>query len=70
MYIVNRFWFKYGNEEDEVECTTKEYDTFEKAYNYCKRYAKGIKFTSCEIEDKNGKLLYEHMATGEINDYR
>lgn len=71
MFITNRSWFKYGNEEDEVEVTTKYHETFEKAYSYAKRYATGRKFVSCSIEDENGKLLYDIFDCGaEEEDYR
>lgn len=70
MYTVNRSWFKYGNEEDEVMITTKEYPTFEKALQYGERYRRGVKFVSYEIEDENGKLIYEEFADGKVFDYR
>ena len=71
MYITNRFWFKDGNETDSMEVTTKEHKTFEKAYAYAKRYARGLKFVSCTIENKDGKVLYEIFNCGaDEEDYR
>ena len=62
MYITNRYWLRYGNEDDVVECTTKEFENFEKAVAYCRRYATGIKYVSCEILDDKGNILYEDIA--------
>lgn len=62
MFTTNRFWLKYGNEDDVVECTSKEWDTFDKAITYCRRYATGIKYVSCEILDEKGNVLYEDIA--------
>lgn len=71
MFITYRRWFKYGNEEDEVEVTTKYHETFEKAHSYAKRYATGRKFVGCSIEDENGNLLYDIFDYGaKEEDYR
>ena len=71
MYITNRFLLKYGMETDPMEVTTKEHKTFEKAYAYAKRYARGLKFVSCTIENKDGKVLYEIFNCGaDEEDYR
>lgn len=70
MFYVNRSWFKYGNETDEVVVTIKAYETFEKALAYGERYAKGIRFCSFEIEDEDGTILYEQFADGTVEDHR
>lgn len=62
MYITNRYWLKYGNEDDIVECTSKEWYTFDKAIAYCRRYATGIKYVSSEILDEKSNILYEDIA--------
>ncbi len=64
MYITNRFWLKYGMETDPMEVTTKEHKTFDKAYAYAKRYARGLRFVSCTIETEDGKVLYEIFSHG------
>ena len=71
MYITNRFWLKYGMETDPLEVTTKEHKTFDKAYAYAKRYARGLRFVSCTIETEDGKVLYEIFSHGaDEEDYR
>ena len=71
MYITNRFWLKYGMETDPMEVTTKEHKTFDKAYAYAKRYARGLRFVSCTIETEDGKVLYEIFSHGaDEEDYR
>jgi len=62
MFTAIRSWFKYGNETDEVEVTLKEYPTLEKAVAYCRRYAKGIRYASSEVEDEKGNIVFEHVA--------
>ena len=69
MYTVYRFYYKYGREDDPIECTTKEFDSFEKALKYGKRYAKGIRFNSFEIRDELD-LIYEEFADGTFSDFR
>ena len=61
-YTTHRYWLKYGNENDAVECTTKEWETFDKAVAYCRRYATSVKYVSCEILDENDNVLYEDFA--------
>ena len=70
MYRTIRYWFKYGNEGDEIECTFLEHKTFEKALKYAERYATGIRFAGVEIEDEEGNTLYEITSSQEITDYR
>ena len=71
MYITSRYWFKYGNEDDELECTTLFHETLDKAINYAHRYAKGVRFASVTVEDEEGHILYEICDCGaEVFDYR
>jgi hypothetical protein len=75
-YEVTRYWFKYGNETDELEATTTVWDSFEKAIAYIERYATGLKFASADIEEvvvdreitaddyKRGN--YEYVSTQKI----
>lgn len=77
-YEVTRYWFKYGNETDELEATTTVWDSFEKAIAYIERYATGLKFASVDIEEvivdreitaddyKRGN--YEYVSTQKIYD--
>lgn len=71
MYITNRFWLKNGRESDPMEVTTKEHKTFDKAYAYALKYARGLRFVSCTIEKEDGKILYEIFNYGaDEEDYR
>lgn len=71
MYTTNRHWLRYGREDDYVEVTTLEHATFEKALKYTQRYARGIKFISCSIENEEGRILYEICNYGAVEeDYR
>lgn len=71
MYITSRYWFKYGNEDDELECTTLYHETLDKAITYAHRYARGTKFASVTVEDEEGNILYEICDCGaEVFDYR
>ena len=70
MYTTYRSFYKYGREGDEVELTIKEFDTIEKAINYAHRYAKGIRFVNVQIENEDGKVVYEIIADGGVFDYR
>lgn len=71
-YIVRRYHFKHGNERDPVEITySKEKETFQKAYVYGKRYAKGKYFCAFEICDaKTMRTLYRETAEGLVEDFR
>lgn len=69
-YTSYRYWYKYGNEDDPIECTDKEWDNLDKAIAYAHRYATGIKFESVEIEDENGKVVYRILQDSTIEDYR
>ncbi len=50
-YEVTRYFFKYGNEWDELDATTTVWDTYEKAIAYIERYSVGLKFASAFIEE-------------------
>lgn len=69
MFTTYRYYYKYGNEDDEIMCTFKEFSDFEKAKAYAHRYAKGIKFCGVQIQDSNGNLLYEITSDFIIYDY-
>ena len=69
MFITTRFYFPNGVEGEIMKTTVKEFDSFEKALKYCNRYAKGIKFAGCIIENEDGKLLYEINDNGDVNNY-
>lgn len=62
MFTVYRHWFKNGNEDDELECTIKEFTTYEKAEKYAERYAKGVRFACYEICDNEGNTIKEYCA--------
>lgn len=70
MFTVTRNFYPHGIEGESMDCTWKEFETIEKAITYCHRYSKGIRFASAEIQDENGKTLYELLADGQIFDYR
>lgn len=67
MYTTHRYWLKYGNEDDEVIVTTKEWDSLTAALKYLRRYQSGIRYVSCEIINELGITVYEDFAgRGEI----
>lgn len=67
MYTTYRFWLKYGNEDDEVMVTTKEWDSITAALKYLRRYQSGIRYVSSEIINEQGATVYEDFAgRGEI----
>lgn len=63
-YEVTRYWFKYGNETDEIEATTTVWDSFEKAIAYIERYAIGLKFASAWVEE----VIVDREIT--VDDYK
>lgn len=69
-FYTDRYWFKYGNENDEVECTTKIWDSFEKAQAYAYRYAKGVKFYYVQILDEDCNVLWSYNYMSEEEDFR
>lgn len=70
MFNVIRFFYPNGNEGESMDNTVKEFDTMNRAIEYCHRYAKGTRFAGVVIEDANGKMLYEITSDGDVNDYR
>lgn len=71
MYTTNRHWLRYGREDDYVEVTTLEHKTFKKALKYTQRYARGVRFVRCSIENEAGRILYEICDYGAVEeDYR
>ena len=68
-YEVTRFYFKYGNEWDEMENTVTVWDTYEKAMAYIERYSSGLKFASAQIEVNNldREITYEDYKKGNYN---
>lgn len=68
-YEVTRFYFKYGNEWDEMENTITVWDTYEKAMAYIERYATGLKFASARIEVINldREITAEDYKKGDYN---
>lgn len=69
-YETTRYFFRFRKESDHMDCTTKEWDSLEKAIAYCHRYAKGIRFAAVEIRDENNNMVYEILADGTVTDYR
>lgn len=49
-YEVTRYYFKYGNEWDDMETTTTVWDSLEKAKAYLERYGGGVKFAGATVE--------------------
>ncbi len=70
MFTTYRMFYKYGSESDYTDMTIKEFSTIEKAINYAHRYAKGIRFCGVQIENDDGKLVYEITSNGDVYDYR
>lgn len=66
MYVTRRFWLKNGNEDDVLECTVKEWDTVAEALRYLRRYLRryqcGLRYVCCEIQNENGRVVYEDYA--------
>ena len=63
MFTARRFYFRYGNESDPVDCTTKSYASAEKAIKYLRRYQTGLRYIESDIyDDETGRCLYEHTA--------
>ena len=70
MYYTTRYFYPHGIEGEEMKYTSKEFDTFEKAQKYAHRYAKGVRFAGVEIEDEEGKVIYEITSSNDAYDYR
>ncbi len=69
MFLTTRYFYPNGNEGEEMECTFKRFETLEKAKAYCQRYAKGIRFAGCDVENEHGELLFEITSDFEEFDY-
>lgn len=70
MYTACRHFYPHGIEGEEMDCTLKEFDNIDKAVAYAHRYAKGIRFAGVEIEDENGKTVYEITCDSNVFDER
>lgn len=70
MYTTYRHFFPHGIEGESMDCTMKEWDSLEKAIDYCHRYEKGIRFACVYIEDESGTIIYEICSNGVITDNR
>lgn len=69
MFTAIRHYYK-NNVCGGMDCTIKEFDTMEQALKYAHRYAKGLRFAGIQVEDENGKLLYEITSDFNVYDYR
>ena len=56
--ITVRWFYKYGNETDEMDATVKYWDSLDKAIAYARRYARGKRFAGVCVE-KNGECVFE-----------
>jgi len=70
MYTTTRFFYPHGIEGEEMDNTVKEFETIEKAIKYAHRYNTGVRFAGLQIEDENGKLVYEITSNNDTYDYR
>lgn len=70
MYITTRFFFPHGIEGEAMDNTVLEWESLGKAIAYCHRYDKGLRFAGVQVEDKNGKLIYELTDNGVVTDNR
>lgn len=70
MYTATRFFYPHGIEGESMDNIIKEFDNIDKAIAYAHRYAKGIRFAGVEIEDENGKTIYEITSGNDTYDYR
>lgn len=70
MLTTYRNWYRYGQEDDYVELTIKEFPSVEKAIAYAERYAKGIRFCGVEVRNKDNEIVYEITSDMEVYDYR
>ena len=70
MYNTIRFFYPRGIEGEAMDYTYKEFDTIDKAIKYAHRYTNGLRFAGLQIEDENGKLIYEITSDQEVIDHR
>ena len=66
MYTTARSYYRYGNEEDMIDCTFLEWETLEKAIKYCERYSVGIRFAGVTVRDEEGNVVYELTACQDV----
>ncbi len=59
MYNTTRYYYPRGIEGESMDCTFKEYETLKDAISYCRRYAKGLRFAGCQVEDEKGNIVFE-----------
>ena len=69
-YTTTRYFFPHGIEGENMDCTYKDWDSFEKAVAYCHRYTKGLRFAGVEIRDEKDNVVYELLTDGTAIDYR
>lgn len=70
MFKTYRYYYEYGNEDDKIKCTEKEWKSIDSAINYAHRYAKGLRFLNVIIEDEDEKVIYTLNSDGIIEDNR
>ena len=72
MYGIDKGYFKYGNEADEVEIKTykKQFDSLERAIEYADRFTTGPYFCYYEIYDTETlDLVYRKNYTGDTEKF-
>ena len=62
MFTTYRYTYRYGNEDDPVDATIKEFEDIKKAVKYQRREQNGIRYVSSKIEDDKLNILYEDIA--------
>lgn len=70
MFTTTRHFYPKKIEGEAMDCTFKEFPNVEKAIAYANRYAKGLRFAGVQIEDENGKIVYEITSDFEVIDKR
>jgi len=70
MFTTTRHFYSKDIEGETMGCTFKEFININKAIAYAHKYAKGLRFAGVQIEDENGKLLYEITSDFETIDHR
>jgi uncharacterized membrane protein YkoI len=70
MFSTTRHFYPNGIEGEGMDCTFKSFDSIEKAINYARRYAKGLRFAGVQIEDESGNTVYEITSDFEVVDNR
>lgn len=70
MYYTFRQFYPHGIEGEEMQVTVKEHNSFDKAFDYCSRYNKGVKFAGVIITNEKFDTLYEITSDQEHYDYR